>query len=364
MSQYNNNLKDTRFCDILQKRVSFILFKGLIFMKGQRVIWPSRAQVEIEEFDLPPIKDNEVLVASECTLISPGTERAFLLGLPNAQGRYPSRPGYSNIGKIIEVGKEVSGYKIGDRVATSQGHTSHYVASANGLLKADSSEAPAEEVVFFNLGAIALQGVRKAKIELGEAALVIGQGLIGLLALQLAKLSGAVPVIAADLTDSRLKLSQSIGADYTLNPDDTDFTEILNSVSMEKGPTVVIEATGHPDAISTALVAAGWGARVVLLASTRGETPKVNFYRDVHKKGLILYGAHNSIRPRQESSPNFWTSTDDSRLMLSLITQKRFIVEPLISHRVPGVDAPKAYQLLMEWNPELLGVVLQWNLDI
>lgn len=333
-------------------------------MKGQRVIWPYRAKVDIETFELPTIKDDEVLVATECSLISPGTERAFLLGLPNARGNYPSRPGYSNIGKVVEVGKNVSGYVIGDRVATTQGHTSHYVPSPNRLLKVESSDAPAEEMVFFNLSAIALQGVRKARIELGEPTLVLGQGLIGLLALQLSKMSGAIPVIAADLTDSRLELSKSIGADYTLNPEDTDFSERLASATMGKGPVVVIEATGHPDAISTALSVAGWGARIVLLASTRGETPSVNFYRDVHKKGLIIYGAHNSIRPRQESSPNFWTSEDDSRLMLSLIAQRRFIVAPMISHRVPGHDAPKAYQLLMEWNPGLLGVVLQWNSDM
>ncbi len=333
-------------------------------MKGQRVIWPDRAKVDIEAFELPAIKDDEVMVATECTLISPGTERAFLLGLPNARGNYPSRPGYSNIGKVVEVGKNVNGYMVGDRVATTQGHTSHFVASPNRLLKVELSDARAEEMVFFNLSAIALQGVRKARIELGEPTLVLGQGLIGLLALQLSKMSGAIPVIAADLTDSRLELSKSIGADDTLNPEDIGFSERLASATMGKGPAVVIEATGHPDAISTTLAVAGWGARVVLLASTRGETPNVNFYRDVHKKGLILYGAHNSIRPRQESSSNFWTSEDDSRLMLSLIAQRRFIVAPMISHRVPGHDAPKAYQLLMEWNPGLLGVVLQWNSDM
>lgn len=332
-------------------------------MQGQRVIWPERAKVDIESFDLPAVKDNEVLVASECTLISPGTERAFLLGLPNAMGRYPSRPGYSNIGKIVDVGNGVSGFSVGDRVASTHGHSSHFIAYPNRLLKVASTDVSSEEAVFFNLSAIALQGVRKARIELGESALVIGQGLIGLLALQLAKLNGAVPVIAADLTDSRLELSKSIGADHILNPEDRDFSDRLQSATMGKGPAIVIEATGHPDAITTALSAAGWGARVVLLASTRGETPKVNFYRDVHKKGLVLYGAHNSIRPRQESSPNFWTSEDDGRLMLSLIAHKRFNVAPLISHRVAGHDAPKAYQLLMEWNPGLLGVVLQWNTD-
>ena len=332
-------------------------------MKAQRVVWPSRAKVDVETFTLPLIGDDEVLVATDCTLISPGTERAFLLGLPNAQGRYPSRPGYSNIGTIIEIGKSVTDCKIGDRVASTQGHTSHFVTSPKRLLKVASTDVRSEEAVFFNLGAIALQGVRKARIELGEATLVLGQGLIGLLAMQLSKFSGAIPLIAADLTASRLEISKVMGADFTLNSEAANFSERLGDITKNDGPAVVIEATGHPDAISTALNVAGSGARMVLLASTRGETPKVNFYRDVHKKGLILYGAHNSVRPRQESSPNFWTLTDDSRLLLTLIAEKRFDVVPLISHRVLGEEAPKAYQLLMEWNPGLLGVVLQWKND-
>lgn len=333
-------------------------------MKAQRVVWPDRAKVDVETFMLPPVGDDEVLVATECTLISPGTERAFLLGLPNAQGRYPTRPGYSNIGTVVDTGKSITDCEVGDRVASTQGHTSHFVTSPSRLLKITSADVPAEEAVFFNLGAIALQGVRKARIELGEATLILGQGLIGLSAMQLSKLSGALPLIAADLTDSRLEISKRVGADYTFNPEDADFAEQLGDATKGEGPAIVIEATGHPDAISTALDVAGRDARVVLLASTRGETPSVNFYRDVHKKGLILYGAHNSIRPRQESSPNFWTLEEDSFLMLSLIAQKRFNVIPLISHRVPGENAAKAYQLLMEWNPGLLGVVLQWNNNI
>lgn len=330
-------------------------------MRGKRVVWPERAKVDIEEFEIPSLNDDEVLVESECTLISPGTERAFLLGLPNTRGGFPARPGYSNIGRVIAVGKAVTNCPIGERVASTGGHTSHFVTEPNRLIQMDAADVPAEEAVFFNLGAIALQGVRKARIELGETTLVLGQGLVGLLALQLARVSGAVPAIAADLTDSRLNVSKSIGADCTLNPEDADFAEQLAAVTNGDGPAVVIEATGHPDAISTALDVAGWGARVIILASTRGETPNVNFYRDVHKKGLMLYGAHNSIRPRHETSPHFWTLADDSRLLLSLIAQKRFSVAPLITHRVRGEEAPKAYQLLMAWNPELLGVVLQWS---
>ncbi len=104
--------------------------------------------VDIEDFELPNIKDDEVLIATESTLISPGTERAFLLSLPNARGGYPSRPGYSNIGKVVAVGKKVSGFSIGDRVASTHGHTSHFVTSPSRLLKIEPSEA----LVFFNLG--------------------------------------------------------------------------------------------------------------------------------------------------------------------------------------------------------------------
>ena len=330
-------------------------------MKGQRVIWPSQATVEIEEFKIPPLRDNEVLVATECSLISPGTERAFLLGLPNAQGHYPSYPGYSNVGKVMEVGTNVSGFTSGDRVASSRGHTSHFATSPDSLIKIMDAALSAEEAVFFNLSAISLQGVRKARIELGETALVLGNGLIGLLAMQLAKLSGAFPVMSVDLADSRLELAKAMAVDYALNPEADDFDQRIAEITKGKGPAVVIEATGHPAVINTAFTLAGWCGRVVLLASTRGETNAVNFYRDVHKKGLNVIGAHNSVRPRQESSENFWTNRDDCELALQLIAQHRVVVTPLISHRLRSTDAAEAYRQLMEWEENLLGVVLHWS---
>ena len=215
-------------------------------MKGQRIVWPSRAKVEIEEFELPSFGDNEVLVATECSLISPGTERAFLLGLPNAQGRYPSYPGYSNVGVVIDKGRDVDGLAIGDRVVSSKGHTSHFAATPDSLLKVTQSGLSSEEGVFFNLCTIAMQGVRKAKIELGEPVLVLGGGLIGLFGMQLAKLSGGLPVITADLSDNRLTLATRVGADYTLNPEADDLDERLDRITGGRGVAVVIEATGHP----------------------------------------------------------------------------------------------------------------------
>ncbi len=330
-------------------------------MKGRRVVWPGRATVEIEEFEFPLLGDNEILVATECTLISPGTERAFLLGLPNAQGNYPSYPGYSNIGVVVDIGRDVEGFKIGDRVASSRGHTSHFVATPDNLLKVTERALSSERGVFFNLCTIAMQGVRKAKIELGEPTLVLGGGLIGLFAMQLARLSGGLPVITADLSDNRLQLARQVGADHALNPEAEDLDNQLDRITDGKGLAVVIEATGHPAVVNTAFQLADWGGRVVLLASTRGETEHVNFYRDVHRKGLTVLGAHNSARPAHDSSPNFWTLRDDWELSLQLIAHGRVVVDPLITHRMPGIQAAEAYEMLMDWDQNLLGVVLNWE---
>ena len=99
---------------------------------------------------------------------------------------------------------------------------------------------------------------------------------------------------------------------------------------------LLLKATGHPSVVNTAFQLAAWRGRVVLLASTRGETEHVNFYRDVHGKGLPVLGAHNSVRPRHDSSPNFWTLRDDWELSLQLIAHQRVVVAPLITHRIAG----------------------------
>lgn len=143
---------------------------------------------------------------------------------------------------------------------------------------------PDERAAFFELGAIALQGVHKARIELGEAVVVIGAGLIGLLAMQLAKLQGAAPVITVDQDEQRLDFPPT-GADAVLMAD-SHLSAELSRLCGDQGPAVVIEATGHPATIPTAFDLAGWCGRVILLGSTRGETEQVIFTAMSIKKGL------------------------------------------------------------------------------
>ena len=180
-----------------------------------------------------------------------------------------------------------------NRVVSSRGHTSHFVATPDSLLKVTEATLSSEEGVFFNLCTIAMQGVRKAKIELGEPVLVLGGGLIGLFGMQLAKLSGGLPVITADLSDNRLQLATRVGADYTVNPEAEDLSDQLDKLLAAKVWLSLLKRRDIHRLSIPLFNWRDWQGRVVLLASTRGETERVNFYRDVHGKGLTVLGAHN-----------------------------------------------------------------------
>lgn len=341
---------------------------------NQKVVFSAPGVAHLECTELPAPQAGQVLVRTRATLISPGTERAFFLGLPNTTQEYPQFTGYSNIGEIAACGPDVADYPLGMRVASASHHAQYAIVDADKCLslpktstagslsdETSSDEASSDEIVtFFNLTSIALQGVRKARIELGESVVVIGAGLIGLLAIQLAKLSGALPVIAVDLDTRRLQFARTVGADATVQANE-DATHQVAALCGSEGATTVIEATGNPQAILTAFSLASKHGRVILLGSTRGETEQVNFYRDIHKKGITVIGAHDIARPQFESSPAWWTQHDDQQIALKLLTQGRLSVTPLITHRFAWQDAARAYDLLKMRKPEALGIILNWS---
>ncbi|MBX3016112.1 MAG: zinc-binding alcohol dehydrogenase [Caldilineaceae bacterium] len=328
-------------------------------MQNYQVVWPEAGIANVEPCAMPIIGPDELLIRTRATLISPGTERAFFLGLPNTTQRFPQYPGYNNVGEVVQIGAAVTDWQVGDRVATPTRHAAYVTTqAANGVRVPDG--LPDERAAFFELGSIALQGVRKARIELGEPVVVIGAGLIGLLAMQLAKLQGAAPAIIVDQDEQRLDFAQQAGADAVVMADSHLSTELLRLTNKE-GPAVVIEATGHPAAIPTAFDLARQCGRVILLGSTRGETEQVNFYRDVHRKGLTVIGAHNSARPAHESRPGWWTRLADQETAMKLLALDRLVIHPLITHRFPWQQAPQAFALLKQWNKDALGLILHWD---
>ena len=328
---------------------------------GHRVVVTAAGEVALQPFDLPEPAANQALLRTRLSLISPGTERAFFLNLPNTGAAMPLYPGYSLVGEVMTVGDGVEKLRPGDRVVCPMPHASHALADETDcLLIADS--LPDESALFFNLMTMAMQGVRKARIELGEPVVVLGAGIIGLLAMRLAQLSGGMPVVGIDLDSRRLELARRIGADDTLLYPGAD--EALREKLWQLlgvGASVAIESTGNPAAVASAMQLAAERGRVVLLGSARGENERFNFYRDVHKRGLQLIGAHNDVRPQHDSSPGYWTRRRDMQTSLELLTRGRVAVDAMITHRFGWRDFESAYAQLARWDKTALGMVIQWT---
>lgn len=331
-------------------------------MEGCRIVWPAPNQVELERYTLPPLKPNEVLIQTEYSVVSAGTEKAHLSAMPNTSNRFPQHPGYSASGRIIETGDEVAGLQIGDRVICYHtGHASHAIKPAEGLVKIEDDSVSSLDAAFTVIASFSLGGLRKARLELGESVMVMGQGLLGLFATQLCQLNGGLPVIAADLSESRRRLALQLGTDYAFDPTDARFKESVSEVTQRRKVNAVIEVSGSAKAINHALSCTARQGRVVLLGCTRISNDSIDFYTDVHKPGISIIGAHNFVRPDHDSYPGYWTRQDDYRTLLRLLAAGKLKAAPMISEVVTPERAPFVYRRLIEQEHAPLGIVFDWT---
>lgn len=319
-----------------------------------RVVFTAPNVVELQERKLPVVQADELLLRTGYTTISPGTELAFLSAMQNTPRLFPYEPGYTGCGQVLRCGDDVSEFARGDWVVGRLAHSAYHVVRAELCHKipagVDSIAASAYRIV-----SISLQGVRKAQVQLGECVAVIGLGLIGNFAGQVSAAAGATRVVGIDPVAARRALAQQCG-----------FTATYASSEQTSGrlPEVIIEATGHPAVINEALRLAPPGARVILLGSSRGQTAQVNFYKDVHRKGLQIIGAHESQRGTHGENARWSAEVADEITVLDLMAGGRVSVRPLISDVVPAAGAPLAYRRLQDAKEALVTCALDWaNLD-
>lgn len=329
-------------------------------MVGKKVCLLEPQKIGLIEFEVPKIRPDEVLIENEYTTVSAGTERANLLDMPNTAGDYPRDLGYCGVGHIIECGNEVKNAEIGDRtIVYFGGHRNYSILKAADIVNVPEKvrSIDAALVVIAGMG---LQGARKTRLELGESAMVIGQGLLGLFATQAMKLMGGIPVIALDFDAKRLELSRRLGADYAFDPREEGIKEKILEVTHGKGVNAIVEVTGSAKALVQALELAAWEGRISLTGCTRVSDMSIDYYKMVHRRGVQLIGAHTFVRPERDSYPGYWTFNDDHRVLLDLIAAGRIQVEPVISQIVSPINAPEVYGHLAENPLAQLGVVFDW----
>ncbi|MFN7036467.1 MAG: zinc-dependent alcohol dehydrogenase [Bellilinea sp.] len=343
-------------------------------MKRQVLVHQSIRKIEILEEDCPLPGENEALVQTRYSGISAGTEGMIYLGLfpenialdenlaaLKGEFQYPFRYGYSCVGEIIECGKGVSPAWLGRRVFAFYPHASHFTVSLDQLIPLPETLRD-EDAVFLPNMETAVNFVQDGKPLLGEAVLVFGLGMVGLLT---CALLGQFPLGflgGLDLFPYRRQIALNLGADIALNPAEFpqagSLRRALESAGLPNlGADLVYELSGTPEAVNQAIEVCGFNSRIILGSWYGKKTAPIN-----------LGGAFHRNRIRISSSQ---VSTIDSSLIGRWSKQRRFeaVFEQLekvkpgnwISHLFPLAEAEQVFQLLVDSPNEVLQAVFTYR---
>lgn len=366
----------------------------------QQVIQEVRSgKLTITEVPAPLAQPGEVLIANVASVISAGTERMVIdLARKSLLGKARERPdlvrrviekcrsegvlttfrqvreqldtslpmGYSSAGIVLACGPGVQQFKPGDRVASNGPHA-EIVSAGKHLCALIPADVNFDHAAFAVLGAIALQGLRLSRAELGETVLVIGLGLIGQMTVGLLAAAGC-RVIGTDPEASKCELAQRMGAQIAhpkLSASDVE------SLSGGLGADAVVIAASTPSnaPISLAAAAVRKKGRVVLVGVVGLELDRRPFYfKEAEFVVSCSYGPGRYDPDYEERGHDYpaayvrWTEQRNIQAVLELMARGKLDVRPLISHRFPIDEAPRAYDLIEGGNEPYLGCC--WNTRI
>lgn len=337
-------------------------------MKNHAIVFTAPEVASVLELPTPKPKSGEVLVRLVRSALSSGTERANLIGVPDGgvgifakddgTVTWPRHCGYSSTGVIEALGEGVEDLRPGDRVALSWSKYARYqTIPAKRVYRLPDGVTDAA-AAFTHIATFPMAAIRKCRLEFGESAMVIGQGVLGQLAVKLLRAAGAVPLLAVDLKEEKRRKALALGADRAFDPMAADFVERVKSAAegegspmrgnvRNAGPKVVIEVTGSGRALDEALdVVAPYG-RIALLGCTRDSHFSIDYYHKVHGRGVTLVGAHTLARPEAESAPGWWTERDDAQAFIRLLASGRISLDDLVEETHVVEEAPEVFDRLV-----------------
>lgn len=347
-------------------------------MKSLSAVVEREGVVRLTSCDCPDPGPGQLLLKAAFSTLSPGTERALMAGniLP-----LPQRIGYSMAAHVVAVGDGVSGFGVGDAVVATAGHDQYQLVDQHGVTPVPA-DVDLEHAAFFNIAHTAMYAIRRSQLTLGEPALVMGQGLVGALTAQLARLAGAAPLIVVETNLRRLEIARANWADIAVNPLEQPgrLESEIDDLGLG-GVPVVFEATGMRAPLDQAVAVVSERGRVMMMSTTR-DAAAPDLTEALMMKGATLIGGYINSKPfslqrrdmligrqwppavdpepRRYHNTDFWTSDNDIRAVIELIRLGRLDIDALISHRFTTEQIPDAYRLVWNSDPSLLGGVIRW----
>lgn len=285
--------------------------------------------------------------------------------------------GHEAAGKVAETGPGVTGFSAGDRVTFDStiscgncwycqrgqinlcqnrqvlgvscdeyrrhGAFAEYVLVPQRIAYHLPKNLSYEHAALLEAVSVAVHAVHRTPIRMGDTAVVVGSGMIGLLVLQALRHAGCSRIIAIDLDEGRLQLSRTLGADITFNARDEKLAEALADLTGGRGADVALEAVGATAPIQTAIQVLRRGGALTLVGNV---TPRIELpLQQVVSRELTLYGS--------------CASSNDYPLSIEMMTAGAIRVEPLISATAPLDEGPRWFERLYGHEPGLMKVILQ-----
>jgi threonine dehydrogenase-like Zn-dependent dehydrogenase len=321
--------------------------KRVVKLEGQ-------GNIAVAEVETPVPSSTEVLVRTKASLISRGSEiyRRYL----REEAVDPAIMGYSVAGVIADVGAEVDEFSVGDRIAVLAPHAEYVVAEVKRPQHTPSVVAipeslSFEEGTFWPLTTSGVCWAWTAAIRPGDVVVILGQGLVGSLMLQVVRPWGPAMIIAVDALPLRCDVAKRLGADVVVNCAQDDPVQVIREVTEGKGANVVIEAVGGPagvKAFQQALDLTCAGGKIVLIGLYQGEPLPLDSSKVMSQQ---ILGANQFIPQRSFAS----------RIAVQMLSTRFIRVSEMITHRFPFIHAKEAFDLLYERPGEALGVILLWE---
>ncbi len=351
-------------------------------------------KLRVVDVPAPRVGEGRLLVATRVSLISSGTEKQLMdLAKASLAGKAMARPdlvrrvirnvqrdglkptidkvfakldtpiplGYSLAGEVIEVGRGVTGWAVGDRIACAGAGLANH-ADYNSVPKNLAVPIPAavddEDASFVTLGAIALQGVRLAAPTLGEKIVVMGLGLIGLLTVQLLKANGC-RVLGFDPNADRADLARQLGADVAIAD---GLAEAVAGFTGGVGAdaAIITASSKSNEPINTAAEVSRLKGRIVVVGLVGMTIDREPFYkRELELKLSLSYGPGRYDPAYEIGGHDYplpyvrWTEQRNMEAFLALVAERRVTPKRLVTHRFPIAQAEKAYDLLERGEPHL-----------
>ena len=338
-------------------------------MKFREVVVTGQNQVELQsnEFDATIQSPNEILIDTEYTFISSGTELANYTGREpkvfhqGAWCAYPWRSGYANVGIVRDVGANVSRAKPGDRVFTYGRHASIVRYSQDRLIAPVGGSIDAAVVAASRMAGVAMTSIIVSEIETNARVIVFGLGLVGNLAAQMFKIHGC-RVIGVDLVEERRKLAERCGIEKTVGGNADEVRAQIQELTNGELGNITVDAVGHSSVVMQALRATASHGQLVILGSPRVSVTGdlTELLSDTHLRWITIRGALEWCVPMYPDTGDRVSQFSKQQTIFDWIARGELDVESLISHRLEPNQIKQAYDGLLNEPDVYTGVVLDW----